>query len=104
MRGNFGRWGAACLAVGLALAAPATAADYGHYLSGDTSLPTPGTVQPGLLLMGGGDRNHDALRWFMDKAGHGHIVVLRASQGGQIGDEFFNEVGGIQSAGVNVWR
>ena len=104
MRGNFGRWGAACLAVGLALAAPATAADYGHYLSGDTSLPTPGTVQPGLLLMGGGDRNHDALRWFMDKAGHGHIVVLRASQGGQIGDEFFNEVGGIQSAETFVFR
>ena len=51
MRGNFGRWGAACLAVGLALAAPATAADYGPYLSGDPSLPTPGTVQPALLLM-----------------------------------------------------
>ena len=45
MRGNFGRWGAACLAVGLALAAPATAADYGHYLIGDTALPTPGPVQ-----------------------------------------------------------
>ena len=104
MRGNFGRWGAACLAVGLALAAPATAADYGHYLIGDTALPTPGPVQPGLLLMGGGDRNHDALRWFMDKAGHGHIVVLRASQGGQIGDEFFNEVGGIQSAETFVFR
>ena len=54
--------------------------------------------------MGGGDRNHDALRWFMDKAGHGHIVVLRASQGGQIGDEFFNEVGGIQSAETFVFR
>jgi len=94
----------AALALVLASATPAMAAEYGHYLSGDTSLPTPGPVKPGLLLMGGGDRNHDALRWFMDKAGHGHIVVLRASQGGQIGDEFYNEIGGIQSAETFVFR
>ena len=31
--------------------------------------------------MGGGDRNFDAMRWFMQRAGNGHIVVLRASQG-----------------------
>ena len=84
--------------------APVAAADYDHYLSGDPTLPTPGPVSPGLLLMGGGDRNHDALRWFMDKAGHGNIVILRASLGGQIGDEFYNEVGGIQSAETFVFR
>lgn len=88
----------------LMLAGPAMAADYDHYLLGDRSAATPGEVQPGLLLMGGGDRNHEAMRWFMDKAGHGHIVVLRASQGGQIGDEFYNEIGGIQSAETFVFR
>ena len=60
-------------------------------------------AEPGLLLMGGGDRNFEAMRWFMKKAGNGHIVVLRASQGGEIGEEFFNEVGGIQSVETFVF-
>ena len=93
---------AGLLAAG-ALAMPAAAADYGHHVLGDTTAKTPGKVQPGLLLMGGGDRNFDALHWFMRKAGNGHIVVLRASQGGEIGEEFFNEVGGIASVETYVF-
>ena len=88
--------GAIC-AVALALSLPALAAGPTRYVLGDTTAKTPGQVQPGLLLMGGGDRNFDALHWFMKKAGNGHIVVLRASQAGEIGEEFFNEVGGIVS-------
>jgi beta-aspartyl-peptidase (threonine type) len=84
-------------------AAPVLAADYGHYVLGDTRAETPGKVQPGLLLMGGGDRNFAALRWFMERAGNGHIVVLRASQAGEIGEEFFNEVGGIRSVETFVF-
>lgn len=83
---------------------PAWAADTGHYVIGDLAAKTPGTVQPGLLLMGGGDRNFDAMRWFMAHAGNGHIVVLRASQAGEIGEEFFNEVGGIKSAETFVFH
>ncbi|MBO9716239.1 MAG: isoaspartyl peptidase/L-asparaginase [Pseudoxanthomonas sp.] len=92
------------LVLACALAGPAAAADYGHYLLGDTTAKTPGRVQPGLLLMGGGDRNFDAMHWFMKKAGNGHIVVLRASQGGEIGEEFFNEVGGIASVETFVFK
>ena len=87
----------------LLCAGTAMAADAGHYLLGDTAAKTPGKTSPGLLLMGGGDRNFDALRWFMKKAGNGHIVVLRASQAGEIGEEFFNEVGGIQSVETFVF-
>ncbi len=97
------RRGAWC-ALALALALPAQAADYGHHLLGNTAAKTPGRVQPGLLLMGGGDRNFDALHWFMKKAGNGHIVVLRASLGGEIGEEFFNEVGGIASVETFVFK
>ena len=86
------------------LAAPALAADYGHHLVGDPTLPTPGTPAPGLLLMGGGDRNFDALRWFLDKAGNGHVVVLRASLGGEIGEELHDEVGGVASVETFVFR
>ena len=57
-----------------------------------------------LLLMGGGDRNHDALRWFFAKAGNGHLVVLRASQAGEVGDEFYREVGGPVSVETFVFH
>ena len=93
-------WGLAALLAG----APARAADVDHYLLGDPGARTPGSVSPGLLLMGGGDRNQDALRWFMAKAGHGHIVILRASQAGQIGEEFYRQVGGIASAETFVFK
>ncbi len=99
-----GAWKLMGLVVACVLAAPVAAADYGHYLLGDTAAKTPGRVQPGLLLMGGGDRNFDAMHWFMKKAGNGHIVVLRASQGGEIGEEFFNEVGGIASVETFVFK
>ena len=83
---------------------PALAADVDHYVLGDLKAKTPGKVQPGLLLMGGGDRNFDALRWFMAKAGNGHIVILRASLGGEIGREFYEQVGGITSAETFVFK
>lgn len=90
--------------LGLLLAGAAGAAETGHYVLGDVAAKTPGRVQPGLLLMGGGDRNFDAMRWFMKQAGNGHIVVLRASQAGEIGEEFFNEVGGIKSVETFVFN
>lgn len=97
-------WLLVALVGGLAMLPGAHAAEgYRQYLLGDRALPTPDPVRPGLLLMGGGDRNHDALRWFMGQAGHGHIVVLRASQGGEIGEEFYREVGGIASVETFVF-
>ena len=84
--------------------APLKAANVDYYVLGDVKAKTPGKVQPGLLLMGGGDRNFDAMHWFMNKAGNGHIVILRASLAGQIGEEFFNKIGGIQSAETFVFK
>ena len=86
-------------AFGLTTGASAQASGrYRHYLEGTLAGVAPGPVSGGLLLMGGGDRNFDAMRWFFAKAGHGHIVILRATQEGQIGEEFYREVGGILSA------
>ena len=80
-----------------ALAAPGLQ----HFTIGDPSAPTPGKVSGGLLLLGGGDRDGEAMRWFFAKAGNGHIVVLRASYGGEIGQEFYDERGGVRS--VETW-
>ena len=87
----------------MALALPAMARDYKHFMIGDPNAPTPGQVSSGLLLMGGGDRNFDALRWFLKKAGNGHLVVLRASQGNEVGEEFYRDVGGIASVETFVF-
>ena len=34
------------------------------------------------MLMGGGDWDYRAWRWFLTKAGQGHVVILRASGDG----------------------
>lgn len=75
-----------------------------HYVFGKRNSPTPGPVSDGLLLMGGGDRNVDAMKWFFAKAGNGHIVVISASYGQEIGEEFYKEIGGIQSAEIFVFH
>ena len=97
------RLGAIIVVLAGLLAWPALAADYQRHFIGDEALPTPAATSPGLLLMGGGDRNHEALRWFLDKAGNGHVVVLRASFGGEIGEEFHDEVGGVASVETFVF-
>lgn len=92
--------------LGLALAPSAAAKDkpYEHYVFGKLDTPTPGPVSGGLLLMGGGDRNIDAMKWFFGKAGNGHIVVISASYGKEIGQEFYKDIGGIQSTEIFVFH
>ncbi len=68
------------------------------YFEGDPSGPAPAPVSGGLLLMGGGDHDIDAMHWFIAKAGHGHIVILRASLHGEASTEFYRELGGVLSA------
>ena len=96
----------AALGLSLAPVAAKEAKDkpYEHYVFGKLNTPTPGPVSGGLLLMGGGDRNIDAMKWFFGKAGNGHIVVISASYGKEIGEEFFHEIGGIQSTEIFVFH
>lgn len=94
--------------LGLAGLMPASSAiartGYEHYAVGDLDTPTTAPHSGGLLLMGGGDRNIDAMKWFFVHAGQGHIVILRASFGPEIGEEFYREIGGIRSAETFVFR
>ena len=88
---------------GLALAAPAFALPaqqdpgYIYYEIGDTVAATPGRTSGALMLVGGGDWDYGAFRWFTERAGHGHIVVLRASGDGAGGEEIYRQVGGALS-------
>ncbi len=67
------------------------------FVIGDESAHTPDPVVGGFLLNGGGEWNYDAFRWFTAHAGHGHIIVLRASGTTESQDEFYNDVKGILS-------
>lgn len=86
------------IALALAFSGPAAARALDTYVEGDVNGPAPAPVSGGLLLMGGGDHNLEAMRWFIAKAGHGHIVILRASQHGETSTEFTREIGGVLSA------
>ncbi len=93
------------LTVLLALSAmPAHARDYRRFFVGDARVATPGPVTPGLLLMGGGDRNLDALRWFLKKSGNGHVVALSGSYTTEMADELYHEAGGVSSVETFVFR
>lgn len=70
---------------------------YSEYVIGNPDAKRPHKPSGGLMLMGGGEWDYDAFRWFIHRAGGGHIVVLRASGEGQNGEEIYNKIGGVQS-------
>ncbi|WP_404333653.1 cyanophycinase [Sphingomonas sp. MMS12-HWE2-04] len=92
---------------GLALAVPAAAQStpgYSYYEVGNVAAARPAPTRQGLMLMGGGEWDYRAFRWFAERAGHGHIVVLRASGAGEAGEEIFGQVGGVLSVQTIVFR
>lgn len=104
----FRRLAVTVLASALALSSPAArgqaaAAGYAYYEIGDVAAPTSGPTQGALLLAGGGDWDRDAFRWFAARAGHGHLVVLRASGAAEAGEEFFRDIGGFASVQTLVF-
>ena len=70
---------------------------YSYYEIGKVTSPRPARTEQALLLVGGGDWDRDAFRWFIGKAGHGHIVVIAASGSTEENDEFYREIGGVTS-------
>ena len=76
---------------------------YSYYSIGDTRAPRPARTQAALLLSGGGEWDFDAFRWFAAKAGHGHIVLLGASGGGEDGVSFFRDIGAVASVETLVF-
>jgi cyanophycinase len=76
---------------------------YAKYSVGNQDAPTVARVTPGLMLVGGGDWPVDAFRWMAERAGHGHIVILRASGTTEAQDEFYDDIGGIASAKTFVF-
>lgn len=99
----FAAIGAVTVFLGVAPAAIASPDGYNYYEIGNVAAPTPGRVAPGLMLMGGGEWPVSAFRWFGDKAGNGHIVVLRASGAEDAGEEIYNDIGNVVSVQTVVF-
>ncbi|AQR74215.1 peptidase [Sphingomonas sp. LM7] len=76
---------------------------YAYYEVGDVAAKTPKPTAQALMLMGGGEWDLGAFRWFAERAGNGHIVVLRASGAGDAGEEIFRDVGGVLSVQTIVF-
>lgn len=76
---------------------------YTTFAIGDEKGAAPAPVQGGLLLSGGGDWAYDAFRWFNAHAGHGHVVVLRASLEDEVQRELYEQVGGLKSVRTFVF-
>lgn len=77
---------------------------YSYYVIGDAHAKRTEQTAPALMLVGGGEWDYVAFRWFAARAGHGHIVVLRASGEGQAGDEIYHQVGGVVSVETIVFH
>lgn len=91
----------AVLALGSATGWSAT---YDYFAAGDVRGPGATHTSAGLLLMGGGDWSSPALQWFSGQAGHGHIVILRASGGADLQEEFRTIAGPVHSVETIVFH
>lgn len=75
-----------------------------YYEIGDLDSPRATHTEPAMMLMGGGDWVPDAFHWWLEKAGNGHIVILRASGGDDMQQRLYEEIGGAASVQTLVFR
>lgn len=76
---------------------------YAYYAIGDIKASTPGKVEPGAMLMGGGDWVDKAFAWLSARAGHGHVLILRASGAQDLQEDWYQRIGGVASVETLVF-
>lgn len=76
---------------------------YAYYAIGDTRAPTPDKLQPGAMLMGGGDWVDKAFVWLSAHAGRGHVLILRASGAQDLQEDWYRRIGGVASVETLVF-
>lgn len=96
------------LAVFLVLAtsvhAASKSATYDYYSAGDLTGARPGPTAGAMMLLGGGDWPKPAFRWFVERMGGGHLVILKASYGDETQKEFLADIGGATSVQTIVFH
>lgn len=99
------------LLAGLLLAALCGAAQaqsdnpgYQYFSIGNVAALTAAKTSPGLLLMGGGREIKAAFKWFVAQAGHGHIVIIRASGDDALQNWIYRDVGDVASVQTLIFH
>ncbi len=77
---------------------------YESYRIGNVDAARPAKTSAGLMLMGGGKEIDAAFAWLAAKAGHGHLLVLRASGDDDLQNYLFRTVGGIVSVQTLIFH
>ena len=67
------------------------AQSYSSYITGDTTDVNTG-ADYGICLMGGSTEDDRAMKWFLEKANGGDIIVIRTSESDGYNDYFFSEL------------
>ncbi len=99
------------LLLGLSLAVAAAARTPGelsqaglrYYEQGDFDAPRPGPRQPAMMLMGGGGWVPEAFNWWLQRAGNGRVVILRASGGDDLQRKLYEDIGGVTAVQTLVF-
>ncbi|MDP4952805.1 MAG: Type 1 glutamine amidotransferase-like domain-containing protein [Flavobacteriales bacterium] len=68
------------------------AQSYTSWFTGDEA-DTTTVTQPGIVLMGGAGEHDNAMRWFLERANGGDVVVIRASGSDGYNDYLFSDLG-----------
>jgi cyanophycinase len=100
----FTAWACASIAATPQGGAAAGQPAYEYFAIGDVAAGTPGKTSPGLLLMGGGREIDAAFDWFVAQAGHGHIVILRASGDDELQNWIYRDIGGVASVQTLIFH
>ena len=80
-----------------------SAPGYRYYEIGDLDAPRPQPAQAAMMLMGGGDWVPEAFHWWVERAGHGRVVILRASGGDDLQQELYRDIGGVTAVQTLVF-
>ncbi len=79
--------------------------NFDYFVSGDPSKPRAAHTDFGVAMMGGGGNVDSAFKFIAERAGHGHIVILRSvsddsfdPDDGNYGKKFVGEWGPVASA------
>ena len=74
-----------------------------YYEIGDLDAAPAAHTEPAMMLMGGGEWVPDAFEWWLQRAGHGRVVILRASGGDELQERLYRGIGGVASVQTLVF-
>ncbi|WP_102789573.1 cyanophycinase [Stenotrophomonas bentonitica] len=77
---------------------------YRYYEIGAVGAPRAARTEPAMMLMGGGEWVPAAFQWWLGRAGHGRVVILRASGADELQNRLYRDVGGAVSVQTLVFN